>query len=414
MGVAVKAYQTRGGVVVPATGYTTPDGRGVEVISNVATLFSDDFGGAALDTVSRWTVIDGGAAGIGTGVTGITDSVANSALTVNMGTTNNAERWYLSQQAFAGAEDLTVVLAKSQALAANSIWIGLVEVDPLTLAPLQNPLLASQFTNLGGVEFGATTVVTAYACQALGDSSGVVATGSTAVALASLVTASEFMIEFHAEDVICSNATIDTAGSKSGTPSRVSSQAPNDTRVYRLLMRFRNTATPGSATTVAISRVLLVLGQEMRVEVTSGRGDLSPQKAVPVNIANTPVQVSVTASQTLTTKATGGLTASRLSAASPVTGVLRTGLGQIYAYDLQNTTASQRWMQFYGKATAPTLGTDTPLMTVGVPPNARITLAFDIGWAFTNGIAYAVTTDNAAVPATAATAGDVQGVVGYN
>jgi hypothetical protein len=242
----------------------------------------------------------------------------------------------------------------------------------------------------------------------------VVATGSTAVALASLVTASEFMIEFHAEDVICSNATIDTAGSKSGTPSRVSSQAPNDTRVYRLLMRFRNTATPGSATTVAISRVLLVLGQEMRVEVTSGRGDLSPQKAVPVNIANTPVQVSVTASQTLTTKATGGLTASRLSAASPVTGVLRTGLGQIYAYDLQNTTASQRWMQFYGKATAPTLGTDTPLMTVGVPPNARITLAFDIGWAFTNGIAYAVTTDNAAVPATAATAGDVQGVVGYN
>ena len=92
-------------------------------------LFSDDFGGTAIDT-TKWDVLDGGLgavtlgdgtqqAAIGSGVTGITDGISASALTVSMGTTTNAERWYLGKQIFAGQEDLTILLSRSQALAAN-------------------------------------------------------------------------------------------------------------------------------------------------------------------------------------------------------------------------------------------------------------------------------------------------------
>ena len=36
------------------------DGRGIRIVSSVGTLFSDDFGGSALDTANNWTVLDGG------------------------------------------------------------------------------------------------------------------------------------------------------------------------------------------------------------------------------------------------------------------------------------------------------------------------------------------------------------------
>ena len=46
--------------VASSTNYQSPDRRQVDVISNGAILFSDDFGGAAVDTTVRWDVIDGG------------------------------------------------------------------------------------------------------------------------------------------------------------------------------------------------------------------------------------------------------------------------------------------------------------------------------------------------------------------
>jgi hypothetical protein len=415
-----------GSLDVSVTGYTSPDGRQVPICSNMAILFSDDFGGTSLDTTVRWDVLDGGlganptlhgksatqgAIGSGTamgnGVNGSANtalSVASSALTVTMGTTNGAELWLLSQQAFAGSEDVSVVLSKSQALTANSIFIGLVEVNPNTLVPILNPNLAGYFTNMGGVEFGATVGANAYACQAIGDSSGSIATGSTAVALNALTATSEFMIEFHAEDIICSNGAVDSVAGKSNLPSRVSTQVPNDGKVYKLLLRFRNVSTPGSSTTVAIQRALVVDNQELRVEVTSGRGDTNIQKAVAVNLSGNAVAQRVT----------GGLaTFQRLSAATAVTGVVKASAGQVYLYDLINTQAAVRYLHLYNQATAPTVGTSVPVLTIPLAASAKTSLSIDAGLAFATGIAWAVTTDDAATPATAGAAGDVQGTIGF-
>lgn len=417
------------------TSYASPDARKVAVVTNGAILFTDDFGGAAVDTAVRWDVIDGGLganptlhsqtltqAKIGSGTTGMTDSVSGSALTVTMGTTLGAERWYLSQQAFAGAEDLLILLSKSQALAANSIWIGLVEVDPTTLIPLLNPNLAAdgngacQFTNMGGVEFGQTATATAYAANAIGDSSGAIATGSTATAIAALTTLSEFVVEYHSEDIIASNATVDSAAAKGATPSRVSTQVPNDGKVYKLLMRLRNVTTPGTSTTVTIARIMMWDSQEMRVEVVSGRGDTNGQKAVGVNVSNTAlVTLTGTNSLSLIGNTSGGLPSTswlRLHAALAATGFIKNAAGQAYIWDLLNTSAGIRYLHLYNKTSAPTLSTDTPLLTIGIPIGGKATFSTDIGFAFSTGIAYAITTDDAAIPVTAATAGDVQGLVG--
>lgn len=280
--------------------YARGDLNSAETVSNNASLFSDDFGGAAVNT-NNWTVLPGGQgavmvgppgslaqqAAIGSGQnTGMTWGVAASALTVNMGTVNGDELWFLGNTIFAASEDVTVILSKSQALAANSIWIGLVEVDPFTGLPLLNPNLAADFTNRGGVEFGATANPTTAALQAVGDSSPVVASISQAsFSPATMATAFETTIEFHAEDIIASAAVADGIAGKLAAALRLSSQVPNDGKAYKLLMRFRNTAAPGSATTVAINRIVVVESQELRVEVSSGRGDIIGQKAMAVNLS---------------------------------------------------------------------------------------------------------------------------------
>jgi hypothetical protein len=424
--------------VSDSSNYASPDGRAVKVQSNAAILFSDDFGGGAVDTTVRWDVIDGGLpanptlhgksltqGAIGSGATGMTDAVANSALIVTMGTTANTERWYLSQQAFAGAEDLLVILSKSQAIAANSIWIGLVEVDPTTLIPLCNagapsyPINAETvpfyFTNAGGVEVGLQTATTSYATAAVGDSSGVAAVGSTGTALAALTTSSEFFVEFHAEDVIASNGTVDSVAAKNASPSRVSTQVPNDGKVYKLLMRFRNVGTPASSTTVSVQRALLWNSQEMRVEVASGRGDQNPQKAVAMNLATAlPTGTNTIGTVYLTPRSTsGGGNAKPIT--TGLTGLAQSGGHTIYGYDLYNAGSGLRFLQLYN-STSTTFGSQgSPLVTIPIVAGAKAQLYGDMGMqSCLSGIAWAITADAAGGSQTGVSSGDVVGTVFSN
>jgi hypothetical protein len=326
--------------------YTAGDGRKIPPTSTLGILFSDDFGGTALDT-TKWDVIDGGlpanptldgqtleqgaiGSGVlmGNGVNGAGNSalsVSNSALSIVMGTINGAELWLLSKQVYACTEDVTVLIGKSQSSAANSIQVIMVEVDQATGVPLLNPNLAGYFTNFGGLEFGASSSMTQAAILAVGDSSPVIAQPApqTTFAPASMSTPFEATMEFHAEDIIASAAVVDSASGKLPTVLRVSSQVPNDGKAYKLLLRFRNTAAPGSSTTVTIPRILVVDGQEMRVEIASGRGDSNPQKGIAFNIAGSPVSYTLAGYLPSSLGYTDSTTA--LGANGSVTGTARSG-----------------------------------------------------------------------------------------
>lgn len=408
------------------TFYASPNGNRPQSSTTLDSLFSDDFGGSAIDS-ANWDVLDGGLganvdlgngvltqAAIGSGTTGITDSVSASALTVVMGTTNGAERWYLSKQVFAGKEDILVLLSRSQANAINHIFIGMVEVDPTTLVPLLNPNLANEFTNSGGCQFGLTATAAAFQARAVGDRSAAIAVGAIGAAGTPLSTGQEFLIEIDSRDIIVSSSLVNSVAAKAAGGSRVSTQCPNDKKLYKLVMRFKNVGVP-TATSVVIERVLVINNYEQRVQISTAEGDQLASKALAVNVTTIP---TVTATVSTTTpnvaaSATGGSTLNhKLIAAGSTNGTLvAAGTKRLLGGSVCNVSASVRYLKFYNKATAPTVGTDTPIATIALQPNTTYSLlelaAAAPGAYFSLGIGYGITGAAADNDMTAITAGDV-------
>jgi hypothetical protein len=89
----------------------------------------------------------------------------------------------------------------------------------------------------------------------------------------------------------------------------------------------------------------------------------------------------------------GGATPYKLvSAASTNATSVKASAGQIYSITAMNTNAAVRYLKLYNKASAPTVGTDTPVQVYALPPSGGITLSIPVGMAFATGIALATTT----------------------
>lgn len=92
--------------------------------------------------------------------------------------------------------------------------------------------------------------------------------------------------------------------------------------------------------------------------------------------------------------------------------VAKAGAGDLFAIQGYNTTASVVYLKLYNKASAPTVGTDTPIKTIPIPPNAPIpaNCAWANGLYFSTGIAYALTGAAADSDTTAVAAGAIVGL----
>jgi len=89
---------------------------------------------------------------------------------------------------------------------------------------------------------------------------------------------------------------------------------------------------------------------------------------------------------------TGGSTPSHtMSAASTNATSLKASAGQVYGLSITNSVASARYFKLYNKASAPTVGTDTPVLTLGVPANGTVIRVYPVGLALGTGIAWAAT-----------------------
>lgn len=92
----------------------------------------------------------------------------------------------------------------------------------------------------------------------------------------------------------------------------------------------------------------------------------------------------------------GGLTASKtISAATTNATSVKASAGQLYHLLVSNINAAVRYLKFYNKASAPTVGTDTPIWTIPIPGNtagAGVNIAIPPGLTFSSGIAFALTT----------------------
>ena len=109
-------------------------------------------------------------------------------------------------------------------------------------------------------------------------------------------------------------------------------------------------------------------------------------------------------------RTTGGCSVSRIiSAASTNAANIKSTAGQLYHVIAYNSTASVKFIKFYNKATEPTVGTDTPFITLAVPANSQVAVSFasDLGVALSAGISIAITGALADADTTAVAAGDV-------
>ena len=112
-------------------------------------------------------------------------------------------------------------------------------------------------------------------------------------------------------------------------------------------------------------------------------------------------------------EAQGGIrsTARLLSAGASTNATsVKASAGRVYGAQGYNAAASVRYLKLYDKAAAPTVGTDTPVKTVTLPPLTAFALDWVLGYAFENGIAFALTTGGADADTGALTAADILGL----
>lgn len=85
----------------------------------------------------------------------------------------------------------------------------------------------------------------------------------------------------------------------------------------------------------------------------------------------------------------------RISTADTNAAVVKNTAGTLAGWHITNTNAAVRYLKIYDKATTPTVGSDTPKLTLAIPGSvygAGSTVTLPKHVAFTNGIGIALTT----------------------
>lgn len=114
------------------------------------------------------------------------------------------------------------------------------------------------------------------------------------------------------------------------------------------------------------------------------------------------------------TGTTNGSTTSTVNAAATTNATnLKATAGMIYGISAMNASAAIKYVRIYNKATAPTVGTDIPILVVAIPATSSKEIVFPMGLKLATGIGYAITGAAAATDATAVAAGDVQLLINW-
>jgi hypothetical protein len=177
---------------------------------------------------------------------------------------------------------------------------------------------------------------------------------------------------------------------------------------------------PAGAATAAKQPALGTAGSASTDVITvQGIASGTPQ---PVSAASLPLPAGAAADATLTggsqktqviASTSGGSSAyTLLSAATTNAQSVKASAGQLYGYYISNVSAGVRFVKLYNKASAPTVGTDTPVLTFPIPTNgtsgAGANVSFNPGIAFSTGIAIAITGADGTADTTAIGVGDVR------
>jgi hypothetical protein len=147
----------------------------------------------------------------------------------------------------------------------------------------------------------------------------------------------------------------------------------------------------------------------------NSNGQAAMSGSLPVVIASNQTAIPVSGAVSSSPKSTSnGTTSSRVvSAASTNATNLKTSAGTIAQVDLFNVAAYDVFLKFYNKASAPTVGTDTPVWTIPIKTGTGYSNGFIFGKYFSTGISFAITKLQADSDTTVIAAGDVTGSIDW-
>jgi hypothetical protein len=160
-----------------------------------------------------------------------------------------------------------------------------------------------------------------------------------------------------------------------------------------------------------------VVGSQIRVVFTSGSVSnimlrLSSAPIAPI-VGFYPVSTVTTSGTTTNTPATPTSLTVNSAATTNATSV-KGSAGTLYGVSVSNTGAAAAFVKFYNKATAPTVGTDVPVITLSIPASGTVSPYLgDLGYRFATGIALAITNLAADSDTTAVAANQVKVIGSY-
>lgn len=154
--------------------------------------------------------------------------------------------------------------------------------------------------------------------------------------------------------------------------------------------------------------------RRVRVRCTARTSGTQSWRFVLGTYATEPIpaaQVSGTqpVSGTVTTLPVTPTTTFTNSAATTNAAFLKASAGTVWSITAFNANASPRYVKFYNKASAPTVGTDVPVIVVAIPAASTVMIGGGSnGIRFSTGIAMAIVTGAADSDATAVAANDIK------
>lgn len=370
-----------GGPQVGAAG----DSQGNAAVTGVRRMFRDEFGGSGGSeaiNAELWEVEVG---------SGMAVAVGGSRLAITTGTEVSSVTTLTSRRSY--QLPLRAMLAFQQSAAkqtGQAVRLELVAVK--ADGTLDEDNLIRVETPIAGVaanQYGLSTV-----CDGVVEA----ATTYTAPNITTLVGMMDLSVDW--DQAVAASAVANSA-TRTARAYR-DKNLPDPNARYKVRVSVVHSATfAGSSLTVWLDFALLMDLTEVQVEVTGSRGagDLV-QVAGTVAISGTP---AVSATETaLLTPTQYGLTGT----ASTNAVIARGAAATLYALDLFNPTAATVYLKLFNKASAPTLGTDVPVLTVPLAAGGILVLEWGrVGRRFNNGIAVAITAAAADLDATAVAAG---------
>lgn len=141
--------------------------------------------------------------------------------------------------------------------------------------------------------------------------------------------------------------------------------------------------------------------------MTSGSDSVFLPKFVPVDAGGNPIYGATGANASFSATTTSRIVS---AAASTNATSAKASAGTLFQAAGYNAATALRYLKFYNKASAPTVGTDTPVLTYAIPASTAFVIDFPSGFRFATGIAYALTTGVADNDTGALTAADILGL----